>query len=318
MKIIQAPDYQMLNRVREEISILRLLQGHPGVVQLIDYAECDTEKGQEVRVVIEICEGGELYDRVQKKTCFPEQECKVLIRNLLEAVSFIHNKGVMHRDLKPENILLVHQEDSTQIKISDFGLARRSGRGIPRSRSICGSDFYLAPEVIKQEEYGKEIDIWSVGVVTYVCLSGVLPFYHTVLHKLYRQIVERDLSFPAPQWNKVSKGGQDFILRMLQTSSQDRLTAEQALQHPWLRSITSPGTSFGELKTATNTTSTATTVHEGECLMCLCLESLERWSPNSCIWRAGLQEAELLGLYPILRAEAVTLMFQPRRLKHIE
>merc|ERR1712046_334701 len=86
-------------------------------------------------------------------------------------------------------------------------------RRLPRSNSICGSDFYLAPEVIKQEEYGREIDIWSAGVVSYVVLSGSLPFFHNVLHKLYRQIVERDLSFPDQAWRSVAKGAQDFILR---------------------------------------------------------------------------------------------------------
>eukprot|EP01066_Platyproteum_vivax_P014819 Platyproteum_vivax@DN6622_c0_g1_i1.p1 len=261
MKIIQAPDQQMLVRVREEISILRMLQNHDGVVKLIDYTECELQRGgHEVRVVIELCEGGELYERVQKKTCYTEKECKVLIRNLLEAVAYIHSKGVMHRDIKPENILLVSKHDPTTVKISDFGLARKASRGLPRSRSICGSDFYLAPEVIKQEEYGREIDIWSIGVVAYVCLSGALPFYHTVLHKLYRQIVERDISFPSAQWGHVSRGGQDFILRMLQTSSSDRLTAEQALQHPWLRSIGSPMGSFSSSTKppakASNSTST--------------------------------------------------------------
>merc|ERR1711971_59203 len=130
---------------------------------------------------------------------------KVLIRNLLSALAFIHNKGIMHRDLKPENILLASKVSNTDIKISDFGLAKISKdypRRLPRSHSICGSDFYLAPEVIKQEEYGREIDVRSVGVVCYVILSGSLPFFHNVLHKLYRQIVERDLSFPEQHGEK--------------------------------------------------------------------------------------------------------------------
>jgi len=166
----------------------------------------------------------------------------VLVRNLLQAVAFIHSKGIMHRDLKPENILLASKVSNTEIKISDFGLAKISKdypRRLPRSHSICGSDFYLAPEVIKQEEYGREIDVWSIGVVCYVVLSGSLPFFHNVLHKLYRQIVERDLSFPEQAWKSVAKGAQDFILRLLQVRPGDRLTAEQAVNHPWLRGGTS-------------------------------------------------------------------------------
>merc|ERR1719221_1096721 len=144
----------------------------------------------------------------------------------------------MHRDLKPENILMVNKESNTEIKISDFGLAKMAvnyPHRLPRSHSICGSDFYLAPEVIKQEEYGREIDIWALGVITYVLLSGSLPFFHEVLHKLYRQIVERDLGFPEQVWKNVSKGALDFILQLLQVRAGDRLTADQALCHPWLR-----------------------------------------------------------------------------------
>merc|ERR1712066_891779 len=207
----------------------------------------DESQPGSIRLVLELCEGGELYDRIQKKQYYPEHEAKVCCRQLLEAAAFIHGRGIMHRDLKPENILLVSKISNTDIKISDFGLAKLSRdypRRLPRSHSICGSDFYLAPEVIKQEEYGREIDIWAVGVVTYVLLSGSLPFFHNVLHKLYRQIVERDLSFPEQAWKNVSKGAQDFILRLLQVRPGDRLTAEQALNHPWLRGTGSPMTSF--------------------------------------------------------------------------
>merc|ERR1712190_660821 len=123
-------------------------------------------------------------------------------------------------------------------------------RRLPRSHSICGSDFYLAPEVIKQEEYGREIDIWALGVFTYVILSGSLPFFHNVLHKLYRQVVERDLSFPEQAWKNVSKGALDFILRLLQVRAGDRLTADQAIIHPWLRG-TNAGTSFSSFENTT-------------------------------------------------------------------
>lgn len=237
-------DHVSLTRIYDEINILKVLGNHPSIVSLVDV---DESQPNCIRVVLELCEGGELYDRVQQKQFYPEQEARVLVRNFLEAVSYIHSKGVMHRDLKPENILLASKHSNVEIKISDFGLAKHSRdypRRLPRSHSICGSDFYLAPEVIKQEEYGREIDIWSVGVVTYVLLSGSLPFFHTVLHKLYRQIVERDLQFPEAAWKNVSRGAQDFIFRLLQVRPGDRLTAEQALNHPWLRGTTSPMSSF--------------------------------------------------------------------------
>lgn len=228
-------DVASLNRIREEILILQQIGSHPGIVSLHDV---DESLPGTIRLVMELCEGGELYDRIQQKQYYPEQEAKGCIRQLLEGVAFIHGKGIMHRDLKPENILLASKVSNVDVKISDFGLAKLSRdypRRLPRSHSICGSDFYLAPEVIKQEEYGREIDIWAVGVISYVLMSGSLPFFHNVLHKLYRQIVERDLSFPEQAWKNVSKGALDFILRLLQVRAGDRLTADQALGHPWLR-----------------------------------------------------------------------------------
>jgi len=241
---VRPDDHASLTRIYEEIGILKVLGNHPSIIQLVDM---DESQRNQIRLVLELCEGGELYDRIQQKQFYPEGEGKQLIRNLLSAVAFIHSKGIMHRDLKPENILLASKVSNTEIKISDFGLAKISKdypRRLPRSHSICGSDFYLAPEVIKQEEYGREIDIWSVGVVCYVILSGSLPFFNNVLHKLYRQIVERDLTFPEQSWKSVSKGAQDFVLRLLQVRPGDRLTAEQAMGHPWHRGPSSEAHSF--------------------------------------------------------------------------
>ena len=228
------------------------------VVQLVD---CE-ELPHEIRLVLELCEGGELYDRIQQVRFFPEQDARQIMCNILEGVAFLHAHGIMHRDLKPENILLVSPDPRClEIKISDFGLAKMTfdfegTQRLPRATSICGSDFYLAPEVIKQLEYGREIDIWSCGIVCYVLLSGSLPFFHRVLHKLYRQIVDRDLHFPCEEvadggeahtaslerdflkmggWTNVSKGAQDLILRLLQVEPGERLSAESALQHPWLQ-----------------------------------------------------------------------------------
>jgi serine/threonine protein kinase len=244
-------DMQSRKRIDEEINILKVLGSHPGIVSLVDVDE--TRPGA-IRLVIELCEGGELYDRIQQKAYYPEQEAKLCIRQLLEAVAYIHSKGVMHRDLKPENILLSSKVSNTDVKISDFGLARISRdypHRLPRSHSICGSDFYLAPEVIKQEEYGREIDIWALGVISYVLMSGSLPFFHNVLHKLYRQIVERDLSFPEQAWKNLSKGAHDFILRLMQVRAGDRLTADQALYHPWLRTAAGAA-SFSSFESPSN------------------------------------------------------------------
>jgi len=238
-------DNASINQIHAEINILRTLGNHPNIIQLVDV---DAMEGSNcIRLVAELCEGGELYQRIIEKEYYAEMEAKLLLCNLLEAVVYIHSKGIMHRDLKPENILLVSKDNDTDIKISDFGLAKMSKdfpNRLPRATSICGSDFYLAPEVLRQEEYGREIDIWAVGVITYSLLSGALPFFHNVLHKLYRQIMERDMNFDEPQWRMCSKGAQDFILRLVQLRAGDRLTAEQASNHPWLSGPTSPMHSF--------------------------------------------------------------------------
>mmetsp|Transcript_76585 Transcript_76585/g.212751 ORF Transcript_76585/g.212751 Transcript_76585/m.212751 type:complete len:337 (-) Transcript_76585:87-1097(-) len=223
-----------MNQVLEEINILQTLGGHPGLVELV---EVDMSLSDCIRLVLELCEGGELYDRIHQNHHLAESEARLCVRNLLDAVAFIHSRGVMHRDMKPENILMVSRCSNTDIKISDFGLARMSRdfpAKLPRASSICGSDFYLAPELIKQQEYGREVDIWALGVISYIILSGCLPFYSEILHKLYRKIVERDLTFAEKEWRHVSKGAQDFILRTLQVRPGDRPTAEDALCHPWV------------------------------------------------------------------------------------
>ncbi|CAK9085335.1 Calcium-dependent protein kinase 20 (OsCDPK20) (OsCPK20), partial [Durusdinium trenchii] len=145
-------DDASMNRILEEINIMKVIEYHPSIIRLVDM---DQSTSNTIRLVLELCEGGELYDRIQQKRYYSESDTKLLVKNLLEAVCFIHSKGIMHRDLKPENILLVSKVSNTDIKVSDFGLAKLSKdwpRKLPRSTSICGSDFYLAPEVIKQEE----------------------------------------------------------------------------------------------------------------------------------------------------------------------
>ncbi|CAK0855232.1 unnamed protein product [Prorocentrum cordatum] len=203
------------------------------------------------RLVLELCEGGELYDRIQQKQYYPEHEAKACCRQLMEAVSYMHGKGIMHRDLKPENILLASKVSNTDVKISDFGLAKISRdfpRRLPRSHSICGSDFYLAPEVIKQEEYGREIDIWAVGVITYVLLSGSLPFFHNVLHKLYRQ----DDCRAGPELPRagVEERVQGRVGFHPETAAGARRGPPHrrpgALSHPWLRGT--GGSSFGSFE----------------------------------------------------------------------
>ncbi|KAF4654494.1 hypothetical protein FOZ61_008242 [Perkinsus olseni] len=234
-------DTGSVQRIQEEIRVLRLVRGHPYVITLRDVDDRGLDSRPTVKLVFDLCEGGDLYERVRQVGNYSNREAKVVLRNLVDGLAFIHSKGLMHRDLKPENILMVNRKSNTEIKIADFGLARRSPdfpRQLPRSRTICGSDFYLAPEIIRQEEYGREIDIWAVGVIAYVVLTGSLPFYSPQLHKLYRQIVERDINLNVIGEDfrpLLTAGSKDFICRLLQRRPEDRLTAEGAVMHPWLR-----------------------------------------------------------------------------------
>lgn len=234
LKVINTAEHNDIERVHEEIKVLRILGSHNSIIQLIDVDE--RVERDFIRVVTELAEGGELYDRIRQIGFFVEDEARLIIWNLVDAVAYIHSKGIMHRDLKPENILMVSPHSDTDIKISDFGLAKLSTsypRRLPRSNSICGSDYYLAPEVIRQEEYGREIDVWSVGVVSYVIMCGSLPFYNENLAELYRQIVKGDPGFAQPQWQHVTQDGKDFLMGLLQVSAGDRWTAEEALEGDW-------------------------------------------------------------------------------------
>lgn len=234
LKVINTSGHTDLDRVHEEIKILKILGSHSSIIRLIDVDE--RQEDNCIRVVTELAEGGELYDRIRHLGNFPEEEAKLLTWNLLDAVAYIHSKGIMHRDIKPENILMVSQDNDTDIKISDFGLAKLSAaypRKLPRSNSICGSDFYLAPEVIRQEEYGREIDVWSVGVVAYVVLCGSLPFYDDNLAELYRQIVQGDPPFTQSPWEQVSQEAKDFLMGLLEVNAAERWIAEEALEHSW-------------------------------------------------------------------------------------
>lgn len=235
MKVIDTtgPGAASRSQVEEEIFILRMLGDSAGIVRCI---EADMT-GDTIRIVLDLCVGGELYDAIRAKHHYTEHEARTTVHRILTGVAYVHSKGVMHRDLKPENILLIDRQRCTEVKISDFGLARAAKdypRKLPRATTICGSDFYLAPELIMQQEYGREIDVWAVGVITYVILCGSLPFFDNVLHKLYRQIVERDLRFSEQPWKAVSKGAQDFIVRTLQVRPGERISAGDALSHMWI------------------------------------------------------------------------------------
>ncbi|MCO5580201.1 hypothetical protein L7F22_034067 [Adiantum nelumboides] len=216
-----------------EVRIMKLLS-NPGcrsarsLVSLHDVIEDKSF----IHLILELCRGGELFERIVTKKCYSEIHAAVIMKSLLETVQYCHRMGVMHRDIKPENILLVEDSDKSPVKLADFGLALEFSPG-QKFSGIAGSSYYMAPEIL-QGEYSAEIDIWSVGVVLYVLLSGFPPFCGATDQQIYKAIRKGDLAFPSKQWDDISLSAKDLVTKMLHPNAELRITAAQALRHPWI------------------------------------------------------------------------------------
>eukprot|EP01082_Thalassiosira_pseudonana_P007369 g7078.t1 g7078 contig23:1807757-1809052(-) len=213
---------------------------HERIIRLVDLYEDE----EYLHLVTNLCHGGELFDRIRKKSaenrvggCFSEQQAAKILHQLLSSVSYMHKNNVVHRDLKPENILFETTDEDSSIKIIDFGLARKhyAKHGEPPMKSLVGTPYYLAPEVLRKC-YGKECDLWSVGVIAYILLSGYPPFNAPSSKGVYQKVMRGKYWFPSAEWKHVSIGAKDFIHRLLQMDPKKRMTADQALIHPWILS----------------------------------------------------------------------------------
>ncbi|SPP89005.1 calcium/calmodulin-dependent protein kinase type 1 isoform X1 [Drosophila guanche] len=201
---------------------------HPNIVQLLETYE-DKSK---VYLVMELVTGGELFDRIVEKGSYTEKDASHLIRQILEAVDYMHEQGVVHRDLKPENLLYYSPEDDSKIMISDFGLSKMEDSGI--MATACGTPGYVAPEVLAQKPYGKAVDVWSIGVISYILLCGYPPFYDENDANLFAQILKGDFEFDSPYWDEISESAKQFIKNLMCVTVEKRFTCKQALGHPWI------------------------------------------------------------------------------------
>uniref|UniRef100_A0A1I8MRJ3 Calcium/calmodulin-dependent protein kinase type 1 n=1 Tax=Musca domestica TaxID=7370 RepID=A0A1I8MRJ3_MUSDO len=201
---------------------------HPNIVQLYETYE-DKSK---IYLVMELVTGGELFDRIVEKGSYTEKDASDLIRQILEAVDYMHEQGVVHRDLKPENLLFYSPDDDSKIMISDFGLSKMEDSGI--MATACGTPGYVAPEVLAQRPYGKAVDIWSIGVISYILLCGYPPFYDENDANLFAQILKGEFEFDSPYWDDISDSAKDFIRHLMCVSVEKRYTCKQALAHPWI------------------------------------------------------------------------------------
>uniref|UniRef100_A0A2A4ITY0 Protein kinase domain-containing protein n=1 Tax=Heliothis virescens TaxID=7102 RepID=A0A2A4ITY0_HELVI len=201
---------------------------HPNIVQLLETYE-DKNK---VYLVMELVTGGELFDRIVEKGSYTEKDASNLIRQVLEAVDYMHSQGVVHRDLKPENLLYYSADEDSKIMISDFGLSKIEDSGI--MATACGTPGYVAPEVLAQKPYGKAVDVWSIGVISYILLCGYPPFYDENDANLFAQILKGDFEFDSPYWDDISDSAKDFIRHLMCVDVDKRYTCKQALDHPWI------------------------------------------------------------------------------------
>jgi len=221
-----------------EIALLQEMK-HRRIVRLVDVHE-DAEY---VHLVTDICKGGELFDKILEKSsnsdngaaCFAEDEAARIVHQILTAVSYMHKRGVSHRDLKPENIIFETAEEDSPIKIIDFGLARKHNGSTKthRTRSIAGTSYYIAPEVLRKN-YSKSCDLWSVGVIVYVLLCGYPPFNGTNDSAVHAAVRRGRYCFPSTEWSGVSRQARDFVRMLLKKDPKKRMTVGQALNHPWI------------------------------------------------------------------------------------
>ncbi|CAN1824722.1 Calcium-dependent protein kinase 29 [Linum perenne] len=184
-------------------------------------------------LILQHLTGGELFDRIIAKGSYSEKEAAKVIRQIVNVVHVCHFMGVMHRDLKPENFLLASKDDDAPIKATDFGLSVFIEEG-KVYKELVGSAYYVAPEVLKRS-YGKEIDVWSAGVILYILLSGVPPFWAETERGIFNSILETNLDLQTSPWPKISDSAKDLIRKMLARDPSKRITAAQALEHPWLK-----------------------------------------------------------------------------------
>ncbi|KAF3321165.1 calcium-dependent protein kinase 29 [Carex littledalei] len=214
---------------RREVMIMQHLTGQPNIVEF----KGAFEDSKNVYLVMELCVGGELFDRITAKGNYTEAKAAAACRDIVTVVHVCHFMGVMHRDLKPENFLLVSQDEDAEIKVIDFGLSVFIEEG-KIYRDLIGSAYYVAPEVL-QRSYGKEIDVWSAGIILYILLCGVPPFWAETEKGIFDAILHGDIDLESEPWPSISESAKDLLRKMLTKDPKKRITAAEALEHPWLK-----------------------------------------------------------------------------------
>jgi serine/threonine protein kinase len=226
---MDADDTEALLR---EVAILRAVY-HPHIVNIVDFFE----DAHHYFMVTEKMVGGELFDRIVERQSYNEGHARDLVKLLTHTIHHLHSKTIVHRDLKPENLLLQNNEDDAHIKIADFGLAMFHRKGVDKPMmQPCGSPGYVAPEIVADPPVGYDnaVDVWSIGVITYILLCGYPPFQADDQDDLFDQIRSGDYHFDPDDWEHVSKEGKNFIEKILVVNPAERATAYELQSHPWM------------------------------------------------------------------------------------
>lgn len=237
VKVISKKSLDLYNdrMVSREVFSFRLLDmagGHNHIVELYEVSEDDDN----VYLVMELLEGGELFARIAEKGQYTERDAANLVVSMLAGLSFCHRLNLTHRDVKPENFVFGScDSDGTDVKLTDFGIAHYSEDPSALCKTLCGTPLYVAPEVLLRQPYGPEADLWSLGVIVYIMLVGYPPFDDKDLVQLVKKIKYRPVSFDGPEWTLISEEGKQFLSNLLDKDASNRMTAHQALEHDWLR-----------------------------------------------------------------------------------
>jgi len=228
IKVIEKKMVDEFEQLKREIDIMKKVN-HKNILKLYDIYEDE----HHVYIVMELVQGSELFDRIVSKGYYTEREAVNIIRQILEAVKYLHSVEIAHRDLKPENLLCSGENENEIVKIADFGLSKMFSAD-QKLATGCGTPGYVAPEVLLSDTYDCKVDLWSIGVITYILLSGYSPFYAENETGLFEKIMTAEYDFDNECWDDISNNAKNFIKKLLTKDPQKRLDVDGALEHPWL------------------------------------------------------------------------------------
>ncbi|KAM4652520.1 caM kinase-like vesicle-associated protein isoform 2-T2 [Discoglossus pictus] len=230
-------DYNQPTEVSDRYDLGQLIKTvkHPNILQLVDVFE--TRK--EYFIFMELASGREVFDWILDQGYYSEKDTSKVIRQVLEAVAYLHSLCIVHRNLKLENLLYFNRMKNSKIVISDFHLAKVETSLI---KEPCGTPEYLAPEVVARQRYGRPVDCWAIGVIMYILLSGNPPFYDETEEEdyeshdknLFRKILHGDYEFDSPYWDDISPAAKDLVTRLMEVEQDQRVTAADAISHEWI------------------------------------------------------------------------------------